>query len=71
MDEGTHCKYRVIIVVLESDEWEYQELVDQEVFRSSDEAEARRGEIDLSRYPEGSHTFIEVQPWSPWRRLDV
>lgn len=65
----TRYEYRVIIYIPQDEEWEEQELIDGQVFVTPGEAEARRGEIDLSSYSEGTTTYVEVQSYTPWARL--
>lgn len=62
-------EYRVIIDIPEDQWWDAQELVDGEVFLTPGEAETRRGEMDLSRYPKGTTTYVEVRSFTDWGRL--
>lgn len=70
MDEVKY-RYRIVVDVVGDEEWEPQEILDYVLYTTPEEAEAKRKEIDLSRYPKGSGTYIEVQSWTPWRRLRV
>lgn len=62
-------QYRVIIDVPEDDEWEAQQLLDYMVFDDEQKARAYANTMNLSKYPKGTSTFLEVRPRTQWRRL--
>lgn len=62
-------EFRIVIEVAEDDYWDWQEIIVGQEWTDVKEAEAYRAEMDLSRYPEGTSTYIEHRVIPQWRRL--
>lgn len=63
-------QYRVVIHVLEDDEWADQELIPDKEFDTHDEAAAERDSLDLSRYSKGTYAYVEERMFTDWSVSD-
>lgn len=63
-------QFRVVIHVLEDDEWADQELIPDAEWDTHEEAVKARNALDLSRYSKGTYAYIEERMFTDWSVSD-
>lgn len=67
MSDDPKVEYRIVIHVMEDDEWEEQELILGREWTDSNQAQQHMSEMDLSRYPKGTYALIEYRTMPRWQ----